>query len=195
MAEAGDDPRRERILEAAFRMFVTYGFSRTTMDDIARAAELSRPALYLVFRNKADIYRALATDVLDEVVTRARAALAGEGTLLERLDAMIESALFEIFREIDEAPHGPELFDIRGSLAEDIMIRWRTEMIALLEGEIEAETARLGVDIASQGFSARTVACTFLDSLEGMKARISGPQCHREEARACARVLVAALRP
>ncbi len=41
------------------KVFLAYGYQRVTMDDIARAAEVSRPALYLLFRNKADIYRAI----------------------------------------------------------------------------------------------------------------------------------------
>ena len=41
------------------KVVLAYGYSRTTMDDIARAAEMSRPALYLLFRNKAEIYRAM----------------------------------------------------------------------------------------------------------------------------------------
>ena len=38
------------------KVFLAYGFARTTMDDIARAADMSRPALYLLFKNKTDIY-------------------------------------------------------------------------------------------------------------------------------------------
>ena len=47
------------------KVFLAYGYSRVTMDDIARAAEVSRPALYLLFRNKADIYRAIGAMLLD----------------------------------------------------------------------------------------------------------------------------------
>ena len=48
MIEAEDiaaDPKRARILDGAMKVFLAYGFSRTTMDDIARAADISRPAL------------------------------------------------------------------------------------------------------------------------------------------------------
>ncbi|TIX07369.1 MAG: helix-turn-helix transcriptional regulator, partial [Mesorhizobium sp.] len=46
MIEAEDiaaDPKRARILEGAMKVFLAYGFTRTTMDDIARAADMSRP--------------------------------------------------------------------------------------------------------------------------------------------------------
>ena len=58
------DPKRLRVLEGAMKVFLAYGFARTTMDDIARAADMSRPALYLLFRNKSEIYRAIAAAML-----------------------------------------------------------------------------------------------------------------------------------
>jgi AcrR family transcriptional regulator len=66
--------RRARILVGAMKVFLAYGFQRTTMDDIARAAEISRPALYLLFRNKTDIYRALASGFLEQVRGQTRGA-------------------------------------------------------------------------------------------------------------------------
>ena len=72
-----DDPKRARILERAMKVFLAYGFARTTMDDIARAAEVSRPALYLLFRNKTDIYRAIGAGLLEQSVETARMALQG----------------------------------------------------------------------------------------------------------------------
>lgn len=190
-----DDPKRARILEGALKVFAAYGFSRTTMDDIARAAELSRPALYLVFRNKPDIYRAIARCILSQIVVRARDALEGEGTLLERLDRMIQTALFEMLKDIEESPHGPELLDIKNTLAGDLFAEWRGEMLELLEAAITHEVREKDVDLAGRELTPRAMAETFLDALEGMKPRISDPLCHFDAARSNARVLVAALRP
>lgn len=190
----GDDPKRARILDGALKVFLAYGFSRTTMDDIARAAELSRPALYLVFRNKTDIYRAIARCVLACIVQRAGEALSGSGTLLDRLDFMIQTAFFDMLREIEESPHGSELLDIRNSLAADLFGEWRGEMRAMLETAFAAEAQEKGVDLAERELSARALAETFLDALEGMKARLSDPPSHLAAARSSARILVAALR-
>lgn len=190
-----DVAKRSRILDGALKVFAAYGFARTTMDDIAKAAELSRPSLYLVFRNKTDIYRAIATCVLEEIVQRAGVALAGDGTLLERLDRLIESALYELLKDIEESPHGSELMDIRNALAADLFAQWRTEMLDLLEGAIANEAERNKADLADRELTPRAIAETFLDALEGMKPRVSDPQQHLCAARSNARVLVAALRP
>ena len=47
--------KRAQILDQAMDLVMRYGYSRVTMDDIARAAGMSRPALYQFFRNKTDI--------------------------------------------------------------------------------------------------------------------------------------------
>lgn len=198
MAEPRDNAdaaKRARILDGALKVFTAYGFTRTTMDDIARAAELSRPSLYLVFRNKTDIYREIARCLLAEIVERAERALGGEGALLERMDRMIKSAFYELLVGIEESPHGPELMDIRNRLAADLFQDWRHRMRALLETAIDAEVRETRVDLAARELSACAVAETFLDALEGMKPRIADPQLHLSAACSSARVLVAALRP
>ncbi|MEO3389089.1 helix-turn-helix domain-containing protein [Mesorhizobium sp. CAU 1741] len=194
-AAAGSaDAKRTRILDGALKVFLAYGFGRTTMDDIARAAELSRPALYLVFRNKTDIYRELGRGLLAEVLRRAEMALAGPGTLLERLDHMTCFAFFDLFQHIEESPHGSELFDIKTSLAGDLMADWRLRMVELLERAIADEASTANVDLAACELTPKALAEVFLDSLEGMKSRLSGPRCHLEASQTSARVLAAALR-
>ena len=78
------DPKRARILQCAFAVVLRYGFQRTTMDDIAKEAGISRPALYLQFKNKTDIYRAIAEGNLGHALENAVRALDGEGSLEER---------------------------------------------------------------------------------------------------------------
>jgi AcrR family transcriptional regulator len=54
---------REPILAAAAELFHARGYSATSMQDIARAAGLSRPALYYHFRDKHDILSALVEQI------------------------------------------------------------------------------------------------------------------------------------
>ncbi len=189
------DEKRARVLEAALTVFLAYGFHRTTMDDIARAAELSRPALYLLFRNKQDIYRGLARLVLDDVAAKARQALSKDGTLLEKLDTLVRFAFFETLKHIEESQHGSELFDIKNTLAGDIFAEWRDELSLALEAAISEEVAARNIDLAGRELTPRALVDVFFDSLEGMKVRFNDPRCHLEAARKSARVLVAALHP
>jgi AcrR family transcriptional regulator len=51
--------RPEEVLDAALDLFARNGFAATRMDDIAKAAGLSKAAIYLYFPSKADVFKAL----------------------------------------------------------------------------------------------------------------------------------------
>ncbi|MGE5242185.1 MAG: TetR family transcriptional regulator [Bacteroidota bacterium] len=50
---------RNRILDTAERVFLKTGVSRTTLEDIAEAAGVTRGAIYWHFKNKADLFEAM----------------------------------------------------------------------------------------------------------------------------------------
>ena len=52
-------PRSTRILQAASRLMAYYGFDKTSMDDIAREAGVSKGALYLEWPGKDALFDAL----------------------------------------------------------------------------------------------------------------------------------------
>lgn len=65
--------RRNQILETARSLFLRNGFLNVTMNDIARATELSTGTIYLYFKNKEDIFGALAiigSQRLDKIVDK-----------------------------------------------------------------------------------------------------------------------------
>jgi AcrR family transcriptional regulator len=187
------DPKRARILEAAMRLVLAYGFSRTTMDDIARAAEMSRPALYLLFRNKTEIYRALAGQHLDQSLSRAEAILRQDGAFSDRMMSMIEECLIGMMRHIAESPHGAEILDMKSTLAGDIVSGWKQRLGALIAAVVEAEATANGVDLQARGLSARLLATLLLDGLEGMKSRIRNPDEQRAAARGLVKVVEIAI--
>ncbi|KAA3643482.1 MAG: TetR family transcriptional regulator [Chloroflexi bacterium] len=51
--------RQERILAAAAELFVHYGYDKTTVDDIAREAGVSKGAIYLHFKSKDELFETL----------------------------------------------------------------------------------------------------------------------------------------
>ncbi len=194
-AETANDPKRARILDGALKMFLAYGFSRTTMDDIARAAELSRPALYLVFKNKTDIYRALANSLLKGSLTAARAELASDRPLGVRLFQVIDSALISAMAKIAESPHGAEILDMKGSLAGDVVEGWRAEMVGQFAAAIENEANATGVDLEARDLSPAMLANMLFDGLEGMKMRVSGAEEQRKAVRGLVKMVELAIRP
>lgn len=70
-----DDPRRARLLEAALGVFLRYGYRKTSMDEVARAADLSRQGLYLHFATKEELFRATVEMALRRALDDAAARL------------------------------------------------------------------------------------------------------------------------
>lgn len=52
--------RREEILDAAEKVFFNKGIEKSTMDDVAQEAELSKGTLYIYFKSKEDIHWAIS---------------------------------------------------------------------------------------------------------------------------------------
>src|ERR1700721_2674179 len=57
-----------KILNAGKRLFLRYGYKRVSMSDNAEAAGISRPALYLVFKNKEEIFKGAYKQWVDEKI-------------------------------------------------------------------------------------------------------------------------------
>lgn len=59
-APAGTDPaKREQIIDGARRVFIDMGFDAASMNDITRAAGVSKGTIYVYFANKEELFEAL----------------------------------------------------------------------------------------------------------------------------------------
>lgn len=83
--------RYEAILDAAERAFSEKGYERTSMDDIARTASLSRALLYVYFKDKAAIQRGIMLRAGQSLSERFRKARQTADTGLAQIRAMGES--------------------------------------------------------------------------------------------------------
>ncbi len=59
---------KERILNAAMRLFVKKGFFETTVDEISRSAKIAKGTVYLYFKDKSDIYIAIMENQLNSAL-------------------------------------------------------------------------------------------------------------------------------
>lgn len=66
------DQRPRRILEAAGRLIGRYGFDKTTMEDIAREAGVSKGALYLEWPSKDHLFDALVAFEMKRLLSDLR---------------------------------------------------------------------------------------------------------------------------
>jgi AcrR family transcriptional regulator len=62
--------RRESILDSAGTVFFRFGFRKTSMDDVAKAAEVSRQCVYGYFPSKEALFREMIVHILDAALLK-----------------------------------------------------------------------------------------------------------------------------
>ena len=160
------EAKRQRILDGAMAVVLRYGFQRATMEDVAKEAGISRPALYLLFKNKAEIYRALAESVMGEALRRAEAALSATGGIEERIFAAVKTGILDPTELLMATAHGAELLDMKHNMAAEVIEDWRAKKAAMIADALETSGAA-----EAKGLSGAALADILLDGMEGLKMR------------------------
>jgi AcrR family transcriptional regulator len=83
---------------AAKRVFSEKGYSKSTMEDIAREAELSPGTLYLYFKNKDELYASLSLRILQYLNIRLEDVKKEKGIEPRQKIAAIKEALFDVYQ-------------------------------------------------------------------------------------------------
>lgn len=86
--------REKQILDIATTLFTEKGYAGTSMEDIVRAAGVSRPIVYDVAGSKADLYRRVFVHAAAELDARIRLAVTESSDLVTALRAAIK-VMFE----------------------------------------------------------------------------------------------------
>jgi AcrR family transcriptional regulator len=83
-----ESQRRADILEAARGLYQRYGYRKTTMDDIAKAAGITKPTIYSYFKGKKDILAALVEWEGSRILERGLSGTRDGAAPVEQLAAM-----------------------------------------------------------------------------------------------------------
>src|SRR3984893_3935473 len=75
--------RQTHVLETALTVFARHGFGKTSIEDIAKAAGISRQGIYLHFKNKNEIFGASIQKALDDRLQAANRILDDDRLTLE----------------------------------------------------------------------------------------------------------------
>lgn len=89
---------REGILDAAERVFFERGVSRTTLEQVACAAGVTRGAVYWHFRNKSDLFLALVARTRTPMEAAVHRIAHTAGTLAD-LERLCLTSLLELHRD------------------------------------------------------------------------------------------------
>jgi AcrR family transcriptional regulator len=144
------DARQQALLDAAIGVFARYGFRKASMDEVARAAGVSRQGLYLQFANKEELFRRAVEHSLNSQLKAAVAALSRQHDSLEqRLIAACDAWSGRFVGSL-------------GSDAADLMCASTSLAGATLshyETQFEQAVARAIADSPLKGFCAKAGLC------------------------------------
>ena len=149
------------VARVAARLFAARGYDATPVQAICEAAGVTKPTLYYHFGSKEGLARALLTVPLEGLVQTLTGVLAGPGTGLEKLEAMVEGH-FAFMRE--DPDRGRFLYAMFfGPLA----LGLAAEMARVHDGfcGLDAEVVRR---LAESGVIAADRADDFVKALRGM---------------------------
>jgi len=161
--------RREAILDAGFRRFLHYGYQRTSMDDIATEAGISRPAVYTYFQNKEDVFRGLANRLHEQALADAKGAADAPGAAPVRIQAVLEAKLGSFFDIVQQSIHAQDLLGENSRLCGDITRDYHNKYIALLKAVITEGVRRGELNLAGAGVSPTVAAELLVAAAQGLE--------------------------
>jgi TetR/AcrR family transcriptional regulator len=171
VSEAAD--KREQILMAAVGCFGRYGYQRTSMETIARTAEMSRPALYQHFNGKEDVFRAMAARLFDMAIVEAETAAKADGPAVDRLYGVLV-AKFELVMGHTEAEFRDELIAEAATIAGDLLVSCKQRLTVVLEELLISASDEL--DLVGSALSAHDAAALLLDAVAGIEMGDAAPE-------------------
>ena len=165
-------------MDAAERCFIRYGVMKTTVEDVARTAKVSRATVYRYFGGRDDIILGVVTRDARRFFERLARRLSGGGDVG---DVIVDGVLFTV-REVRADPHlqllfAPDVVGVTASLAgasDALFAETTTFLTPFLENARKAGALRSDIDIADAvEWVLRAVISLLL--FEGPKRR-SAPQ-------------------
>lgn len=186
---------RDTLLEVAERVFEEWGYRRTSMEDVAREAGLSRAGLYKHFRTKEALFRAVLEHVHEETLDRAEAA-AGEragAPLAERLSAVFDARQGALVDRVRDRLHGQELSDVAARVGGDLYTASAKRFLGIVARILSEAAERGEIDLKAAAVSPRAAAELMARAVDGLKAPGAQPlpaEAFRDRLPALIRMLV-----
>jgi AcrR family transcriptional regulator len=181
-------PQGEAILVAATTAFLRYGFKKTSMDDVARAAGVSRQGLYLYFETKDLLFREALQHLVSHMIATARSvAEDGNLSLRDRLLGAFEAVHCSAFHNASRED-AFELLQSAQSAAGALLVQLDRDLMGiaaalLAEAGAADRWAEVGVTVAE-------LSEQLLMSAKGIKASVETLAAYRERMLTTVRIVM-----
>ena len=179
-----DNEKRTRILQAAQSLFIRYGVKRTSIDEVARAADIAKGTLYLYYESKEMLFAEVAKNICADILTEARRAAALPAPLADRLVGILDAEIGVMHRLVEQSPHVRELTETKEAIA--------SATFATLDRDIKG---LINTVISEENISRQDAAEMFIAAAVGTtQSGDSSAELYRSRLRAIVDVLLVGLK-
>lgn len=172
--------RRSTVLDSALATFARFGYRKTSMEEVARAAHISRPGLYFLFSSKEALFRAAATQALERDIAVVEDVLAD-------VDRPLPERLVEAFDQWAGRYVGPLARDVALVIADNPDLLGEIAQTAPRRFE-ELITGAIAVESGQE--TAARVAQTMISASIGLKHQAATRESYLERLKVAIELLV-----
>jgi len=168
MADTRRDEKKGQLLNAARTVVARFGYRKTTLEDIAAEAGVSRATLYYYFPNKEEVFRALIVHEIERFQSVLLEAVDPDAPADERLMSFVR-ARFRHLRELKS------LYSVTEHFARDFLPMASEELAWFQEAEKAFLSGLIQQGMESGRFrqvDASLLATALLAALRGLDERI-----------------------
>jgi len=156
------EERKKDILDAALYCFLNFGYGKTSMDDVAKKAGISRPLIYLKFKNKEDLLLGLFDHITEGPMLEAEEIVKSSLPKREKLLKMVEVLKIGPWSKISGCPMSQEFFNSCCDMDEKHFEKYEKQKLKLLT-EILGDKGEAEVfAMAAEGFVEDHPTCSVL---------------------------------
>ncbi|MFN4353306.1 TetR/AcrR family transcriptional regulator [Parvibaculum sp.] len=192
--KAGGPDKREVITTAALDLFRHYGYRRTSMEDIARAASVAKGTLYLYFESKDRLFDAICRSLAEQVSENLAEVEARGLPLEEKLLALMEAKFGFVYSLILSSPHAAELIESSHQLPsapfEDVTAEFHDAILKLVRRGVKSGE----LDPKKAGLTEKEAAETLISAVAGAE-KAPDEESFRKQLKATVRLTLRGLRP
>lgn len=134
--------RKKWILEAASKSFALFGYKATTMDQVAKIANVGKGTIYTFFATKEELFDAIMTDVIQEMKGLAESSIRPELSFFDNVEKVLNQ--FLDFRRNHELliKLSHEINEMGTPMAQEGMRKLESAVLTFLEKKIQEAVER-----------------------------------------------------
>jgi AcrR family transcriptional regulator len=160
----------EAVKLAALAEFTAFGYRRTSIESIARRADVSRATVYSYWSNKEELFRALVSQLHQNHVSAMRAVAEDPDLDIgSRITQLLRAQFIQFVELTATSPYAAELYDCHGTLCGDIARDAQQQAGKILSTALKRAVKAGQLDLTASGLTVAQLAGVLTDCAYGAK--------------------------